>query len=671
MSNRRVHGPKHGALGTGIVHYCSAGSEQRCRGVRDVLRLCPRANGDGWWRRRRRRRSGALTDRAEGTLQERYPGTGVRARRRRRYVLAARTRTRAIIEGRAARAWERARDVPPPRPRHGHTDRDMARRGWTWRGVTWHGETARQVGVWHAEEVVRLAAMRSESLVPGAHTPPIRRRSKLATLGRFFKPWKWRKRKSEKFRQTSADEGSEGKGSEGSLENGHTVGDEVIQPEGDDVSSTGSCLSPAEGHSEVMGCESEIIIPGLASAPQTPPPMPPKKCSYGHSGAATGRESSDDGVTARETPPLKQPPALPPKPLARICAFHTPGSPAHSSPTLPPKKSAAISAAAAVVESTLAARHAMPTPPRLHHLNAHLPMILSTPSSLPTVPSSVASGSCHSGHCPPLSQHATGYGLGAPGSSLILKAPSRVIEELNRTLAMAAQRLECLHNLDTRSPFGSVPRLEVTEATTDDDDEDDSDKENMADDSDSDDGPILYKDDDGSNLLLSALATKVLRKDSLAVKLSNRPSREELEDKNILPRQSDAERQELWQQIGTKLTRRLSQRPTPEELEQRNILRVRNEEEEQEEKQEIKRRLSRKLSERPTVEELREKRILIRFNDYVEVADAQDYDRRADKPWTRLTAADKAAIRKELNEFKSTEMEVHELSRHLTRFHKP
>ncbi|OWK13164.1 PHACTR1, partial [Cervus elaphus hippelaphus] len=66
-------------------------------------------------------------------------------------------------------------------------------------------------------------------------------------------------------------------------------------------------------------------------------------------------------------------------------------------------------------------------------------------------------------------------------------------------------------------------------------------------------------------------------------------------------------------------------------------------------------------------EELRERKILIRFSDYVEVADAQDYDRRADKPWTRLTAADKAAIRKELNEFKSTEMEVHELSRHLTR----
>lgn len=48
--------------------------------------------------------------------------------------------------------------------------------------------------------------MRSDSLVPGTHTPPIRRRSKFANLGRLFKPWKWRKKKSEKFKQTSAGE---------------------------------------------------------------------------------------------------------------------------------------------------------------------------------------------------------------------------------------------------------------------------------------------------------------------------------------------------------------------------------------------------------------------------------------------------------------------------------
>uniref|UniRef100_A0A3Q0RIC0 Phosphatase and actin regulator n=1 Tax=Amphilophus citrinellus TaxID=61819 RepID=A0A3Q0RIC0_AMPCI len=118
------------------------------------------------------------------------------------------------------------------------------------------------------------------------------------------------------------------------------------------------------------------------------------------------------------------------------------------------------------------------------------------------------------------------------------------------------------------------------------------------------------------------------------------------------------------------LRKRLSQRPTTEELEQRNILKQKNEAEEQEAKQEIKRRLTRKLSVRPTVAELVARRIL-RFNEYVEVTDAKDYDRRADKPWTRLTPADKAAIRKELNEFKSREMEVHEDSKQFTRFHRP
>ncbi|XP_056616678.1 phosphatase and actin regulator 2 isoform X2 [Triplophysa dalaica] len=199
-------------------------------------------------------------------------------------------------------------------------------------------------------------------------------------------------------------------------------------------------------------------------------------------------------------------------------------------------------------------------------------------------------------------------------------------------------------------------------------------RENHANDSDSD-GPILYKDDDDEEdeddeYTNSSLASKIRRRDTLAIKLGNRPSKRELEEKNILPRTSETERQELWQQIGCKLVRRLSQRPTTEELEQRNILKQKNEEEEQEARQEIKRRLSRKLSVRPTVAELVARRIL-RFNEYVEVTEAKDYDRRADKPWTRLTPADKAAIRKELNEFKSKEMEVHKESRQFTRFHRP
>ena len=59
---------------------------------------------------------------------------------------------------------------------------------------------------------------------------------------------------------------------------------------------------------------------------------------------------------------------------------------------------------------------------------------------------------------------------------------------------------------------------------------------------------------------------------------------------------------------------------------------------------------------------------IIKFNDYIEVTPCHDYDRRADKPWTRLTPKDKASIRKELNDFKSSEMDVHEDSAHLTRW---
>ncbi|XP_043991587.1 phosphatase and actin regulator 2 isoform X2 [Gambusia affinis] len=200
-------------------------------------------------------------------------------------------------------------------------------------------------------------------------------------------------------------------------------------------------------------------------------------------------------------------------------------------------------------------------------------------------------------------------------------------------------------------------------------------RDSQTSDSDSD-GPILYRgdddeeEDDEDEYTNNSLASKIRRRDTLNIKLGNRPSKEELEEKNILPRSSETERHELRQQIGSKLVRRLSQRPTTEELEQRNILKQINEAEEKEAKQEIKRRLTRKLSVRPTVAELIARRIL-RFNEYVEVTDAKDYDRRADKPWTRLTPADKAAIRKELNEFKSREMEVHEDSKQFTRFHRP
>nr|XP_029536148.1 phosphatase and actin regulator 4B-like isoform X3 [Oncorhynchus nerka] len=216
-------------------------------------------------------------------------------------------------------------------------------------------------------------------------------------------------------------------------------------------------------------------------------------------------------------------------------------------------------------------------------------------------------------------------------------------------------------------------------------------------DSDSD-GPVLYKDensdeDEEDEPPPSALASRVRRKDTLALKLSNRhaPEKHAREDKSSshterrtpghtpghthqgstgLTWQSREQWEAIRTQIGSALTRRLSQRPSAEELEQRNILQPKNQVDRQAEVREIKRRLTRKLSERPTVAELQARKIL-RFHEYVEVTTANDYDRRADKPWTKLTPADKAAIRKELNDFKSSEMEVHEDSRIYTRFHRP
>ncbi|XP_015978743.1 phosphatase and actin regulator 1 isoform X3 [Rousettus aegyptiacus] len=495
-----------------------------------------------------------------------------------------------------------------------------------------------------AEEVERLAAMRSDSLVPGTHTPPIRRRSKFANLGRIFKPWKWRKKKSEKFKHTSAAlerkismrQSREELIKRGVLKEIYDKDGELSISNEDDSLENGQSLSA-----------SQLSLPALSE--MEPVPMPRDPCSYEVLQPSDIMDGTDPGAPVKlPCLPVKLSPPLPPKKVM-ICM-----------PVGGPDLSLASYAAQKSGQQGGAQHHHTVLPSQIQHqlqygsLGQHLP---STTGSLPMHPSGC-----------------------------------RMIDELNKTLAITMQRLESseqrvpcstsyhssgLHSGDGVTKAGPLGLPEIRQVPTVVIECDDN-KENVPHESDYEDSSCLYtreeeeedEDDDGS-LYTSSLAMKVCRKDSLAIKLSNRPSKRELEEKNILPRQTDEERLELRQQIGTKLTRRLSQRPTAEELEQRNILKPRNEQEEQEEKREIKRRLTRKLSQRPTVEELRERKILIRFSDYVEVADAQDYDRRADKPWTRLTAADKAAIRKELNEFKSTEMEVHELSRHLTRFHRP
>ncbi|XP_027891180.1 phosphatase and actin regulator 4A isoform X3 [Xiphophorus couchianus] len=242
-------------------------------------------------------------------------------------------------------------------------------------------------------------------------------------------------------------------------------------------------------------------------------------------------------------------------------------------------------------------------------------------------------------------------------------------EELQK---LKAQRIPQQPELEPRSRRGLIGDPRVTAIPEQGGHKDDSDS----------DGPILYKDDDEEEEEdddeegpASGLASRVQRKDTLALKLERQEKyeREQREGQENQEGMSWSNR-EQWvavrNKIGTTLTRRLSQRPTAEELEQRNILQAKNETDRRLERSEIKRRLTRKLSQRPTVAELQARKIL-RFHEDVESTHAEDYDRRADKPWTKLTPADKAAIRKELNDFKSTEMEVHEESKIYTRYHRP
>ncbi|XP_065174991.1 phosphatase and actin regulator 2-like isoform X1 [Sycon ciliatum] len=179
-------------------------------------------------------------------------------------------------------------------------------------------------------------------------------------------------------------------------------------------------------------------------------------------------------------------------------------------------------------------------------------------------------------------------------------------------------------------------------------------------------------DSDDEDVPATGLAAKVKRKDTLNRHIEgDNPTQWK---RSAASEDDDSESEDVRKEravVGNKLVRRLSQRPSKEELEQRNILHRHSTDEIHMARDEVKSTLQRKLSRRPTIKELRERNILIHFANYCEVTGAVDYDRHADKPWTRLRGPDKALIRRELNEFKSSEMEVHPDSAYMTRFHKP
>ncbi|GMR55681.1 hypothetical protein PMAYCL1PPCAC_25876, partial [Pristionchus mayeri] len=166
---------------------------------------------------------------------------------------------------------------------------------------------------------------------------------------------------------------------------------------------------------------------------------------------------------------------------------------------------------------------------------------------------------------------------------------------------------------------------------------------------------------------------RLLRKDTMALSLDKKKNAAEEEEDDEEIAEEDAAMKEIRKKVSIRLERKLSERPTLEELEQRNIMKRAprsDSDSEQANMEERRKMLLRKLSFRPTIAQLKEDQI-IKFDDYVEVTQAEVYDRKADKPWTRLTPSDKAMIRKELNDFKENEMDVHEESTQFTRFHRP
>ncbi|XP_059688287.1 phosphatase and actin regulator 2 isoform X2 [Gavia stellata] len=543
----------------------------------------------------------------------------------------------------------------------------------------------------------------SDGPAPGSQTPPFKRKGKLSTIGKIFKPWKWRKKKtSDKFRETSAvlerkistRQSREELIRRGVLKempeqdgdvtvnfetsNGHTIaiGEETIQEESvvkasGDNGTLSEKASALEGKKEDQkASSSHAKKPPVSKSSSSPSPS--SISSHPKASKETSSKSGTSGTPRGKKKPGKQ---SAPRTAPDGAASSPSGATANrleakAEKPEPEQPSIVISE---TEDTDQPSKLVVPPPPSAAPPPPPLPPPFPAAAGQPAVSSDAqdVSDSCVAGLAVPGSDTKpvlqTDDGTDESLSSMALDSGPDASGEDTKSLATKEDQ-----EAEAADQAHSEPVEEASDTAAPPESE--SSRESHSSDSDSD-GPILYTDDDDDDdddnaSAESSLASKIRRRDTLAIKLGNRPSKKELEDKNILQRTSEEERQEIRHQIGTKLVRRLSQRPTTEELEQRNILKQKNEEEEQEAKREIKRRLSRKLSLRPTVAELQARRIL-RFNEYVEVTDSPDYDRRADKPWARLTPADKAAIRKELNEFKSTEMEVHEESRQFTRFHRP
>ncbi|XP_069827730.1 phosphatase and actin regulator 4 isoform X2 [Dendropsophus ebraccatus] len=617
---------------------------------------------------------------------------------------------------------------------------------------------------------------------PAPPTPPTKRKGKFSGIGKFFKPWKWRKRKSsDTFRETSevlerkismrkpreelikrgvlvevpeVPEDTSVKSESPPLRNGHmshgpteSQDNKSIKGNSRPESIGPRPVSQVEPAQEVLQESSKqpLALRESSKLPLLPPKRPLSTSNSAPQNHSEGQrtEQPQSGTRLPNSTPSpaprtglppsapKQPPIPPPKPqnrnsnplMAELCQAlgGTTLTPAGSrpSPPLPSKRALPPSTGSPVSNKERASRPVSLPSHLAHEVSGHSPPSPTLPPQVPVLPPLPPQNP------PPTEIPPEEEKREMPPNVPLLPLHIRIQQALNSPQPMPpldnSQRAHSLLFVsnevgsgEERTRVRSLPvTIELLKVPDDDDDEevslgedefspeevnshtsrvyigdipavtvipsyipsslqeeDEEDEDEGVSDSDSE-GPILYKEEDeeeDDDSTTSALANKVKRKDTLAMKLGGKSGPQEQDTE--LPHRSREEWNQIREQIGSQLNRRLSQRPTAEELEQRNILQLKNEADRLAERREIKRRLTRKLSQRPTVAELLERKIL-RFNEYVEVTDAHDYDRRADKPWTKLTPADKAAIRKELNDFKSTEMAVHEESKQYTRFHRP
>lgn len=383
-------------------------------------------------------------------------------------------------------------------------------------------------------------ALHSGVLVSGVRTPPARRNSKLASLGRIFKPWKWRKKKNEKLKPAAtAEKKAAARQKRDDLVNRspgetETESDLACGANGEDTDTPTHSdgedrdeepVAPLASTNDELGSDLEASTVQDVTEADTrtvagPSPIedgeddctslsdPSEEQSVGKVESAEGKQEVAVSQPQRRasTPP---PPSLPVKLLPRLGSLD-------AAPSVPVKKSPA----------TLPRNFSLPKDPHGSLLRGRI----STPT-----------GSPH---------------LGALHPQL---PPSCIIEELHRALA-TKHRQDSFQGKEMRSSpkrrlEGRLSRTSSTEKETsgeqktDNKKECDENKENWRLDE------YLSDPDSWNESVISGTLPRRMRKELLAVKLRNRPSKQELEDRNIFPMRSDQERQEIRQQIEMKLAK--------------------------------------------------------------------------------------------------------------------